>query len=280
MDQKKILLAGAAASVGLFGYAWLENRCMLETARYHLVHPRYRGRPLRLMLISDLHCVRERNFSRVLYQKARQLSPDYILIAGDLISRSVSDFTPIQSVLRALSPVAPTYCCPGNHELDLAPEMRERLYKTIVQSGVTLLDNASCTPECGLRIVGARLKRSIYRDENNSFFNLEDYTAEELYSAVGAHEDFTLLLAHNPLCMDAYAAWGAELVFSGHVHGGALRLPVVGGVLSPERVFFPKYDKGFYKDGSTVMLVSGGIGKLRLFNPPQLCLLTLTSGTG
>lgn len=79
----------------------------------------------------------------------------------------------------------------------------------------------------------------------------------------------TVLLAHNPLLLDSYTGWGADLVLCGHVHGGLVRLPFLGGVLSPERKFFPKYDKGLYEKDGTKMYVSGGIGKPRLCNPPE-----------
>ena len=85
----------------------------------------------------------------------------------------------------------------------------------------------------------------------------------------------TLLLAHSPLALDTYAAWGAELVVSGHVHGGMIRLPVVGGLLSPERKLFPAYSRGHYRQGHTDLIVTGGIAKPRLFNPPELRIITL-----
>ena len=87
----------------------------------------------------------------------------------------------------------------------------------------------------------------------------------------------TILLAHNPLLLDTYAAWGADLVLCGHVHGGLIRLPLAGGLLSPERKFFPKYDKGLYEKAGTKMYVSGGIGKPRFWNPPEINLLYLKS---
>ena len=83
------------------------------------------------------------------------------------------------------------------------------------------------------------------------------------------------MLAHNPLLLDSYADWGADLVLCGHMHGGLIRLPFVGGMLSPERRFFPRYDKGLYQKKNTKMYVSGGIGKLRLGNPPEINLLVL-----
>lgn len=83
------------------------------------------------------------------------------------------------------------------------------------------------------------------------------------------------MLAHNPLCAKAYSQWGADIVFCGHIHGGAVRLPLLGGLLSPERKFLPEYSKGIYHIGKTEMIVSGGIGKPRLFNPPEIVFCEL-----
>ncbi len=86
-----------------------------------------------------------------------------------------------------------------------------------------------------------------------------------------------ILIAHNPLYFEEYAAWGADVVVSGHVHGGIMRLPVLGGVLSPNLSLFPKYDGGRFELGRAVMILSRGIGThtipLRIFNPAELVVL-------
>jgi len=79
------------------------------------------------------------------------------------------------------------------------------------------------------------------------------------------------------LFFEAYERWGADIVFSGHVHGGVIRLPIIGGLLSPERRFFPKYTKGLYRLGKTVMAVTAGLGKFRINDPSEIMLLTLTN---
>jgi predicted MPP superfamily phosphohydrolase len=88
-----------------------------------------------------------------------------------------------------------------------------------------------------------------------------------------------ILLAHSPNYIDAYSKWGADLVLSGHNHGGIARIPGICGVLSTEAVIFPKYTKGYYSDGDTKLLVSAGIGghtiKARFFNPPEILIITL-----
>ena len=136
------------------------------------------------------------------------------------------------------------------------------------------LEKSGCSP---LYLAGAELAYGIYRDDNRGFRHLQLYTADDLTQALGTRQGCTVLLAHNPLLLDSYAGWGADVVLSGHVHGGMVRLPFVGGVLSPERRFFPKYDKGLYEKGGTKLYVSGGIGKPRLFNPPEINMIYLNS---
>lgn len=88
-----------------------------------------------------------------------------------------------------------------------------------------------------------------------------------------------ILIAHNPDYFEEYAKWGADLVLSGHVHGGIMRIPFLGGVLAPSYRIFPKYDGGVFKEGKSVMLLGRGLGshtiQLRFFNPAELYEVTL-----
>ncbi len=89
---------------------------------------------------------------------------------------------------------------------------------------------------------------------------------------------FTILLAHNPDYFPEYAAWGADLVLSGHVHGGVVRIPFWNkGVISPAVKLFPKYDGGLFEEGNSHMLLSRGLGchtiPFRAFNPGDLIFL-------
>ena len=92
-------------------------------------------------------------------------------------------------------------------------------------------------------------------------------------------EKFQLLIAHNPVYFDAYADWGADLVVSGHVHGGIMRLPFLGGVLSPSLTLFPKYDGGMFREHGSTMILSRGLSShtipIRIFNPGELIVIEL-----
>ena len=91
-----------------------------------------------------------------------------------------------------------------------------------------------------------------------------------------------ILIAHNPLYFEEYAAWGADVVVSGHVHGGIMRLPLLGGVLSPNLSLFPKYDGGRFELGKSSLLLSRGLGThtvpLRIFNPGELVVVEIVKG--
>lgn len=87
-------------------------------------------------------------------------------------------------------------------------------------------------------------------------------------------EKCNILIAHNPDYFAEYAQWGADLVLSGHVHGGIMRLPLLGGVIAPSYKIFPEYDGGVFRTGSAAMLLGRGMGShtipLRFFNPAEL----------
>lgn len=94
-------------------------------------------------------------------------------------------------------------------------------------------------------------------------------------------DTFEILLPHSPLYLEEYAAWGADLTLAGHFHGGTIRLPFLGGVMSPQFQFFIGRDRGEYMQGDSRMIVSGGLGthsiNLRLNNPSELVVAELHS---
>ena len=268
--QNHLLKAGAALCGAVLSWAAVENSALLCVSEYTADIP---DLP-RIVQISDLH---RRQFGREqkrLIRKAATLKPDIIVITGDLISRCVTDFTETQRLLRRLAALAPVLTVCGNHEADLPPALRERFRQAVRNSGAVLLENKTVTVK-GVRFAGLSLPSAFFRGGGLfGFTGAAECSADTLHDLLGSCEANTVLLAHNPLFFPAYAEWGAALTLCGHVHGGAVRLPVLGGLLSPERRFFPRYSKGRYRIGKSQMIVSAGLGKLRLFNPPELCLIT------
>lgn len=106
-----------------------------------------------------------------------------------------------------------------------------------------------------------------------------DYINEKLGKV--DREYFSILLAHNALDFIAYSNWGADMIFSGHVHGGLIRLPFLGGILSPDRSFFPRYSYGRYDRGKSTMYVSKGLGGskvgVRFRCKPEISIINIKS---
>jgi predicted MPP superfamily phosphohydrolase len=231
---------------------------------------------LKVIFISDLHKAEVLPWSEEIFPEER---PDLILFGGDMVSRTSTDFTNYELLCRAATGCCPVYACAGNHEQSL-PDNYYAIYKSINEKyGIHYLENRTESLDirgCKLNITGLTLPYGVYRNERGGFSGLLSYSLPEMREAVGEkREGFNILLAHNPIFLDVYSAWGADIVFSGHVHGGIVRLPLVGGLLSPERRFFPKYTKGIYSLGNTKMCLSAGIGKIRVFNPAETVIANL-----
>ena len=111
------------------------------------------------------------------------------------------------------------------------------------------------------------------------FGDAETVAERTIKSLQNESDDFTVLLSHRPELFDVYAESGMDLVFSGHAHGGQVRLPLVGGLMAPNQGFFPKYDAGQFTEDDTTMIVSRGVGNsiipVRINNPPEVVVVEL-----
>ena len=270
INAKKTGLALAVPAALLLGWAAAENLALLHVSRYETD---FAAMP-RTVQISDLH---KRSFGRGqkrLIRTVAALEPELIVITGDLVSRTALDFRETEALLEKLCGIATVIVAEGNHEADLSPGAYAGFRDAVRRSGARLLDN-EIVRWGDIHIAGLRLPPTYYR--GGGFLGARgkyECTAGTLWERLGSCPPDTLLLAHNPRWFPAYAEWGAKLTLSGHVHGGIVRLPGIGGILSPERTFFPRFAKGLYTSGNAEMIVSGGLGKLRLFNPPEICLIT------
>ena len=91
-------------------------------------------------------------------------------------------------------------------------------------------------------------------------------------------DEMNILLSIRPQYFKVYTYWGADLIFSGDTHGGMIRLPFIGGMVSTEELF-PEYDGGLFYKGNSIMVVSRGLGNnpipLRINNRPEVVVITL-----
>lgn len=240
----------------------------------------------KLVVISDLHDSKYGLDNISISFDLIRREPDAILIAGDLITGLADrDYTEVSRMLRMLNKIAPVYYGLGNHEVREHDNIKKYMEKIKTLPQLYILDNTSVkierTTENGekeaITISGLTLDKKHYSRRNRRAFMEDGYIQEKLGEKT---EDFTILLAHHPDYFNNYAGWGADLIFSGHLHGGLVRLPLIGGLLSPQIKLFPKYDKGEFVKNSSTMIVSAGLGTHsvpRIFNPPELLVVELFS---
>lgn len=242
-----------------------------------------------IVFLSDLHSCTYGKDNETLFQAVQAAQPDLILIGGDmLVGKKDADFSNAGEFVRQLSKLAPVYYSLGNHEGRMKEEPDEydhafdRFKLYVEEAGVKFLENANVSVECkGARIVisGLELPIQTYKKFRKASITpqiLNDYLGE---SDKKYKSSFRVLLAHNPAYVDAYLGWGADLILAGHLHGGLVRVPGLGGVITPQGFLFPKYSGEMTREGEQTVIVSRGLGthtlNIRLFNMPELIVLQL-----
>lgn len=237
----------------------------------------------RLVQLSDLHgCTSPRNV-RLLLGLISGAAPDAVVLTGDMADRLDRDYTALFGLFRTLCVRYPVFFVSGNHEQELTGIRRRAFYRGMAQQGVRILDSDSAEFSRNgetIRLYGFRIPLRYYRRGRGK--RRPELSAEKIQAILGpSGGKYTVLLAHNPFFFEACARWGADLTLSGHVHGGMVRLPHFGGLLSPERRFFPRYSGGMYESETVEgrrMIVSRGLGKgARLGNRPEVVSVTLHS---
>ena len=237
----------------------------------------------RAVVLADLHNKRYGRDNERLLTAIRELKPDMILIAGDMLNAKPG--ATLEIALHLLGELAkdyPVYYANGNHEQrmglypDIYGDMAGRYAEGLAGIGIKPLVNAHVQlADCGIVVYGVQIDRIYYKRFN-------DYPMDENYlrSVLGQVDksSYSILLAHNPDYFPRYAEWGADLTLAGHIHGGMVRIPFTGrGVASPKIRFFPKYDGGRFEEEGRAMLVSRGLGMhtipIRLFNPGEVLVL-------
>ncbi len=240
----------------------------------------------RVVCLSDFHdCIYGENHVE-LFHKVEEQNPDFILIAGDvMVARSCTSLKDLSysiEVIQGLSLIAPVYYSNGNHEeriknRESTKELFEQYTAQISSERVHVLNNQSLeVSRFGITITGLELPKSYYKRGITPKLEVETLT-----DLLGSKKDhgFQILIAHNPDYFASYAKWGADLTVAGHVHGGIVRLPYLGGVISPSFHIFPKYDGGLFEIEDKTMVLSRGIGThtipIRLWNPPEIVVINV-----
>ncbi len=231
----------------------------------------------RIVQISDLHNAEFGDNNSRLISKIKAIDADMIAITGDMIDWDKTDVDIAIEFAKNVAEIAPTYYVNGNHEAGV-PDEYEKLKQGLLDAGVIILENSSAD------IVKGEEKLTIVGINDPSFISgsvgetQHDKIKNELVDATPENNNYKILLAHRPEYIGIYKH-NADLVLSGHAHGGQFIIPFVGGLIAPGQGFFPQYYDGLYRIDSTDMIVSRGIGNsiipIRINNNPEIVVAEL-----
>ncbi|WP_164995876.1 metallophosphoesterase [Miniphocaeibacter massiliensis] len=222
----------------------------------------------KILQISDYH---NKKFLTEDYfiNKVKETSPDIILLTGDIINSRSPDYDLIRATLKELLNLAPVYYSTGNHERRLT-EFDDFIIE-MKDMGVVVLQDEANKLKLGnseINIIG--LNDPSYYGNKHLVDKLNDLVEKD---------KFNILLSHRPELFKEYVNSGVDLVFSGHAHGGQVRIPFIGAIFAPNQGFLPEYTDGIYKEKETTMVVSYGIGSslipVRIFAKPEIILLEI-----
>ena len=233
------------------------------------------GQPVRIVHISDLHVERLTRRERALSAVVDELGPDLIVLTGDFLSTSYNDdprsFADLEEVLGQLSAPGGIYAVWGTAEVDLPDLLRPLLEKL----GIIVLEDRAVALKIhghSLWLMGLTCSRDLAGDGARLHGLLEE-------SLPGAA---SILLYHTPDLMPQAASLGVDLYLAGHTHGGQWRVPGFGALLTSSH-YWKRYEAGAYRDDSTLLYVSRGLGmegfgalRARFFCPPELVQIALS----
>lgn len=269
---KKGFRKGAGKRFKTVGYRIESKRIPEEFDNFTIVH------------LSDLHGEAYGRKNCRLIRKIHEVKPDIVVMTGDMAEHGGKSAACVVDLCSRLVKCYPVYYISGNHEQCMEEDERTRFLERLKGLGVTVPENSRRSILRGgayMMLYGLVMPMTYYKDPaRDDYVKGIRFSAEDADSILGEADPscFNILLCHNPLYFPAYRNWGADLTLSGHIHGGIIRIPGLGGLLSPDVTLFPKYDGGHFAERGRHLVVSRGLGNhflVRIMNPPELVAVRL-----
>ena len=218
-------------------------------------------RSYRFLQISDFHSNRNVNFQKLI-DDISQFNIDIIVLTGDIISRNDTDFNQSLKLIDALNLLnVPIYYVYGNHELEnrnldvFTMELNDRK--------VNILDNEVTPISDEMTLIG-----------------ISPNSNRDMIEALLVNSTINVLLSHIPTRITKIKPPTATIALSGHTHGGQIRLPIIGQIITPEQPLFGGLDKGLTNLSENLTLyIDSGMGNsalpIRTFNKIQYSIIDI-----
>jgi predicted MPP superfamily phosphohydrolase len=283
-------LAVLAAGTATVGYAAGVERTRWTLRRFDVPVLEPDAEPLRILQISDLHMTPGQRSKQEWVRELAALDPDFVALTGDNLAHPDA----VPAVVHALAPLLdrpgatvfgsndyygprlknPLKYFDRDHEKVFGPDLPwQDLRDVLVDSGWADLTNRRAVVKAGGRTIELA-------GVDDPHLALDDYAA--VAGPLDPDADLHLGLTHSPepRVLDGFAGDGFDLVLAGHTHGGQLRVPFYGALVTNCGIEREKA-RGLHRWAADTWLhVSAGLGTspyapVRFACPPEATLLTL-----
>ena len=226
-----LLVAAIVISIGAnviinrdFGVSFYQVRCDKVTDN------------IRVVELADLHNAEYGKKNSKLVEKIKGLKPDLIFFAGDMMNYKDSDYSVFFNLCDDLRGTAPIYACFGNNELDQYLFEDKSFKDLTISHGVKLLSNEAVDVT-----VGSTTVQLIAVTEGRDQYDVPTNNAKKFVESLEPTYNCRICLTHYPeLFEDKLLDKNIDIAFTGHAHGGHIRLPKIGGLYSNGEGFLPK----------------------------------------
>lgn len=241
---------------------------------------------IKVVQLSDLHNYQYGIKNQRLVNEVKKELPDIIFMTGDMLNDNENRTDILIDLINDLKEIAPVYVSLGNHEISFIEKFNEdkELIQMLEDAGATVLELEYVDTQINgqeVRIGGA----FGYLMADVSELDWIDGSEQQFMEEFENTDKFKILLCHLPeglLLWKSMEHWNVDLVFSGHVHGGQIRLPLIGGLYDPEEGLYPTYTKGMFRCGYGTVILSAGLGSSgiipRINNLPEIVVCEMSGG--
>ncbi|MBR3614249.1 MAG: metallophosphoesterase [Clostridia bacterium] len=258
----------------------------------------------KILQITDVHSIRNEIELEKIINKIKNQNPNIICVTGDLIDAEYycsqndlynnKEIKQIEELtikfMKELKKIADTYYIYGNHEMMLLDDPENNKFKKDLEKiGIEILNNKTQILESDgekINLIGVQDPATLYKHEKYAYIegnnkNKVEVVLNDLFLEISEEDknNFTILLSHRPEYFELYDKYSIDLALTGHTHGGIAKLPIIKGIYAHPQGWLPKYSYGRYETSDFSMIISGGVGysklPIRIFNPPEICVVTL-----
>ncbi|BFL72735.1 MULTISPECIES: metallophosphoesterase [Anaerococcus] len=243
-NKNKVKLGTGLIVAGILIGAYIDKQCFVAKEEKVILKSEKIKNPIRITQISDFHSNAIKNLDELLIN-VKDFDPDFIILTGDMIDYGTD--AKIDRSLYFLKKLAglnkKIFYITGNHE-ETGPNLDRFLFE-LEKLGIVYLYN-ECY-ELNIRNQDIYLYGTSMLD-----FSYKNYKPKK--------NSINVILSHySKIVRDNYIG-NEDFIFSGHTHGGQVRMPIIGGLIAPGEGVLPNYDKGVFNYKDSIIYVDSGLG--------------------